>query len=101
GTPGRILDMVKEGAVSLYSARSFGIDEADLTLDLGFLQEVDQLLVRCKPDIQLLAFSATIPPKLSHFFQKYMDTPIHVKLNDSVSPETMEHRLIHLRHRTR
>src|SRR5699024_7580265 len=44
GTPGRILDMVNEGALSIYSASSFVIDEADLMLDLGFIHEVDQLL---------------------------------------------------------
>ncbi|MEW9675787.1 DEAD/DEAH box helicase [Lentibacillus sp. L22] len=99
GTPGRILDLVKAGALSLYTARSFVIDEADLMLDLGFLQEVDQLLVRCKSDIQILAFSATIPQKLAHFLKKYLENPVHIKLNDQLSPETMEHRLIALKHR--
>ncbi|MEN1970512.1 DEAD/DEAH box helicase [Lentibacillus sp. N15] len=99
GTPGRILDLVKEGALSIYSARSFVIDEADLMLDLGFLQEVDQLLVRCRADVQILAFSATIPQRLEHFFKKYLKNPVHVKLNDRLAPETMEHRLIALKHR--
>lgn len=101
GTPGRIMDMVKEGVVSLYSAHSFVVDEADLMLDLGFLQEVDQLLVRCKADIQLLAFSATIPRKLGNFFQKYMDNPVHINLDDKLLPDTIEHRLIPLKHRDR
>ncbi|GGB29165.1 DEAD/DEAH box helicase [Virgibacillus dakarensis] len=99
GTPGRILDLVKGEAISLYSARSFVIDEADLMLDLGFINDVDQLLVRCRKDIQLLVFSATIPQRLEHFFKKYLDNPLHVKLDDSLSPETMEHRLIPLKHR--
>ncbi|PAV29046.1 DEAD/DEAH box helicase [Virgibacillus profundi] len=99
GTPGRILDLVKEEAVSIYSAASFVIDEADLMLDLGFINDVDQLLLRCKKEIQLLVFSATIPQRLQHFFKKYLENPLYVKVDDHFSPETMEHRLIDLRHR--
>src|SRR5690625_809524 len=99
GTPGRILDLVKDQALSIYSATSFVVDEADLMLDLGFIDDVDQLLVRAKADIQILAFSATIPQKLEHFFKKYLENPVYVKIDDQLSPEKMEHRLISLRHR--
>ncbi|OZU89951.1 DEAD/DEAH box helicase [Virgibacillus indicus] len=99
GTPGRILDMVKEEAVSIYSAKSFVIDEADLMLDLGFINDVDQLLVRADKNIQLLVFSATIPQRLQHFLKKYLENPLYIKVDDHFSPETMEHRLIDLRHR--
>lgn len=100
GTPGRILDLVKSGAVTIHLASSFVIDEADLMLDLGFINEVDQLLTRTKKDIQLLVFSATIPQRLEHFFKKYLENPLHVKIDDQLSPETMEHRLIDRRHRS-
>ncbi|GGA68504.1 DEAD/DEAH box helicase [Ornithinibacillus halotolerans] len=99
GTPGRILDLVKEEAISIYSATTFVIDEADLMLDLGFITDVDQLLVRCKEDIQLMVFSATIPQRLEHFFKKYLENPLHVKIDNELSPETMEHRLISVKHR--
>lgn len=99
GTPGRILDLVKEEAISIYSANSFVIDEADLMLDLGFINDVDQLLVRSNKDVQLLVFSATIPQRLEHFFKKYLENPLHVKIDDQLSPETMEHRLIDTKHR--
>ncbi|ASN05210.1 DEAD/DEAH box helicase [Virgibacillus necropolis] len=99
GTPGRILDLVKEEAISIYSATSFVIDEADLMLDLGFINDVDQLLVRSNKNVQLLVFSATIPQRLEHFFKKYLENPIHVKIDDQLSPETMEHHLIDTKHR--
>lgn len=99
GTPGRILDIVKEEALSIYSANSFVIDEADLMLDLGFIDDVDQLLVRSKRDIQLMVFSATIPQRLEHFFKKYLENPVHIKIANELSPETMEHRLIAVKHR--
>lgn len=99
GTPGRILDLVKNKAISIYSATAFVVDEADLMLDLGFINDVDQLLVQSKRDIQILAFSATIPQRLDHFFKKYLDHPIRFQVGDQLLPETMEHRLISLRHR--
>ncbi|TFJ94097.1 DEAD/DEAH box helicase [Lentibacillus salicampi] len=99
GTPGRVLDLVKEEAVSIYAASAFVIDEADLMLELGFIHDVDQLLVRSKRDIQILAFSATIPQQLEHFYRKYLKNPLHVKIDDKLSPETLEHRLIPLKHR--
>ncbi|WP_430785224.1 DEAD/DEAH box helicase [Virgibacillus flavescens] len=99
GTPGRILDLVKDDAVSIYSAKAFIIDEADLMLDLGFINDVDQLLVKSNRDVQLLVFSATIPQRLEHFFKKYLENPLHVKIDDELSPETMEHWLVDTRHR--
>ncbi|RKQ37808.1 DEAD/DEAH box helicase [Oceanobacillus halophilus] len=99
GTPGRILDLVSEEALSIYSAKSFVIDEADLMLDLGFINEVDQLLLRSQRDIQLLVFSATIPQRLQQFFKKYLENPEYVKIDDHFSPETMEHLLIAVKHR--
>lgn len=99
GTPGRILDLVKGKSLSIYSATSFVVDEADLMLDLGFIDDVDQLLVRSKQDIQVLAFSATIPQKLEHFFKKYLKDPTYIKINDQFLPQTLEHRLIARRHR--
>lgn len=99
GTPGRILDLVKDDAISIYSAKTFVVDEADLMLDLGFINDVDQLLVRSKKEIQLLAFSATIPQRLEHFFKKYLDNPVRFQTNDQLLPDTMEHRLISLKHR--
>lgn len=99
GTPGRILDLVLSGSLSIYKASAFVIDEADLMFELGFLKEIDQLLVRAQEDIQILAFSATIPKPLEHMLMKYMRQPLHVKIGDQITPETIEHRLINLRHR--
>src|SRR5699024_9427415 len=100
GTPGKILDLVKENAISIYSATSFLTDEADLMLDLGFIKEVDQLLVRSEKDIQLLVISASIQQRFEHFFKKYLKNTLHVKIDEHLSPETMEHRVIALKHRS-
>lgn len=99
GTPGRILDLVKEGSLSIYNAAALVIDEADLMLDLGFIEEVDQLLVRSNKDVQLIAFSATVPPRLEQFLNKYLADPIFIKIEGHISPPTIHHRLIAKRHR--
>ena len=98
GTPGRILDMINEGVLSIYTAKSFVIDEADLMLDLRFIDKIDELLVRSKKDVQILVFSATIPQQLQHFLKKYLSHPTHIKIENGLAPETMTHRLIEKKH---
>lgn len=76
GTPGRILDLIKEQALKVHTAFAFVVDEADMTLDLGFLGEVDQIAGRLPYLEQMLVFSATIPEKLKPFLKKYMENPV-------------------------
>lgn len=99
-TPGRLLDMAQEGTLKLYTARSFVVDEADLMLDLGLINEIDQILVKANPAIQILLFSATIPKRLQPFLKKYMENPNFIEINNQLSPNLLEHRLVPLRHRT-
>ncbi len=100
GTPGRILDFMKEQAIRTADIDSVVLDEADLTIDLGLIHEVDQILYRLKEDIQISVFSATIPTSLKPFLKKYLSNPLHIEIDqESLSPEKLEHRLIPLRHR--
>jgi ATP-dependent RNA helicase CshB len=101
GTPGRILDMVKSDALSIYKATAFVIDEADLMVELGFMENLDELLVRCKNTIQILAFSATIPNALQVFYRKYLAQPAYIKIDHHTTPEKMIHRLIAIKHQDR
>ena len=66
GTPGRILDMMNEQALKVHTAESFVVDEADMTLDMGFLADVDQIAGRLPEKLQMLVFFATIPRVLNH-----------------------------------
>lgn len=95
GTPGRILDLVSEQALKIYTATAFVIDEADMTLDLGFLHDVDEIATRLPAELQMLVFSATIPNKLQPFLKKYMENPEIVKLapKDIIAP-TIENLLL-------
>jgi ATP-dependent RNA helicase CshB len=77
GTPGRLLDLVKSKILSIHTSSVLVVDEADMTLDMGFLKEVDQI-ANCLPKkLQMLVFSATIPEKLKPFLKKYMENPVH------------------------
>src|SRR5699024_2087198 len=97
GTPGRILDLVDEGTLSIFHADAFVIDEADLMLDLKFIDKIDALLIRSKKDVQILVFSATIPRQLNHFIHKFLRQPETIRIDNETTPETLEHRLIEVK----
>ena len=67
GTPGRILDLINSQALDIHLATQFVIDEADMTLDMGFLEPVDQIAAHFPSDLQMMVFSATIPQGLRPF----------------------------------
>ena len=76
GTPGRVLDLIKSQALDIHTATKFVVDEADMTLDMGFLDQVDQIASHFPDDLQMMVFSATIPQKLRPFLKKYMENPV-------------------------
>lgn len=95
GTPGRILDLVRENALDIHNAHYLVVDEADMTLDLGFLKETDAIASTLPKDLQMLVFSATIPEKLRPFLRKYMYNPvIEVVANKHVISPTIDNWLI-------
>ncbi|MBD8069171.1 DEAD/DEAH box helicase [Bacillus sp. PS06] len=100
GTPGRINDLVKEQALFVHTAKTLVVDEADLMLDMGFINDVDQIAAKMVEKLQILVFSATIPEKLKPFLKKYMDNPryTHVAPKQATAAK-VEHVLIPLRHR--
>lgn len=102
GTPGRILDMMKEKALNPLSVKALVVDEADQMLDMGFLEEVDQIASMMDEDLQLLVFSATIPESLKPFLKKYMNQPKEVEVQPKQSaPSEISHWLIPDRDRDR
>jgi ATP-dependent RNA helicase CshB len=102
GTPGRINDLVKEQALFVHSASTLVIDEVDIMLDMGFLEDVDQIASRMPKNLQMLIFSATIPEKLKPFLKKYMENPkyIHVEPKQ-VTAAKIEHYLLPTKHRNK
>lgn len=95
GTPGRIYDLVQSGYLAIHKAGTFVVDEADMTLDMGFLDTVDKIAAALPKDVQILVFSATIPQKLQPFLKKYLSNPIMEKIkNNTVIADTISNWLI-------
>ncbi|MFJ8236930.1 DEAD/DEAH box helicase [Ureibacillus sp. NPDC094379] len=82
GTPGRIRDLVKENALLVHTAPILVVDEADLAFDMGFIEEIDGFASSMPENLEMYVFSATIPEKLQPFLKKYMESPVHIKMND-------------------
>lgn len=102
GTPGRILDLVRENALDIHNAHYLVVDEADMTLDLGFLKETDAIASTLPKDLQMLVFSATISEKLRPFLRKYMYNPvIEVVANKHVISPTIDNWLVSTKGRDR
>jgi ATP-dependent RNA helicase CshB len=102
GTPGRIKDLMNERALFIHTASTLVVDEADMMLDMGFIQDVDQVATKMPENLQMLVFSATIPEKLKPFLKKYMENPkfVHIE-SKKVAPENLEHLLMPSRHRNK
>lgn len=102
GTPGRLLDMISSNALKTHTSQYMVVDEADMTLDMGFLDKVDQIASRLPETGQMLVFSATIPQKLEPFLKKYMNQPIFVEIkNQEVISDTIENWLLSTRGQNR
>lgn len=82
GTPGRISDMAENGALAIHTAKILVIDEADLAFDMGFIEDIDKFASKMPTNLEMYVFSATIPEKLKPFLNKYMESPVHVKIGE-------------------
>lgn len=102
GTPGRINDLIRRGALDVHRAQMLVVDEADMTLDLGFLAETDAIAGAMPRDLQMMVFSATIPEKLRPFLRKYMENPVvEVVENQQVISPTIDNFLLSTKGRDR
>lgn len=95
GTPGRIYDLVKSGDLGIHKATTFVVDEADMTLDMGFLDTVDKIASSLPKEVQILVFSATIPKKLQPFLKKYLTNPLIEQIKtETVIADTIDNWLV-------
>ena len=79
GTPGRLIDLAKQGHLDLSQARTVVLDEADEMLDLGFLPDVETLMALTSPARQTMLFSATMPGAIVALARRYMKQPTHIR----------------------
>jgi len=91
GTPGRTIDHLKRGTLRFDSVKFVVLDEADVMLDMGFIEDVDYILARTPRDRQMALFSATMPRSILQLSQRYMTEPVQVMVDaNEPSPETLE-----------
>jgi len=80
GTPGRILDHLERGSLTLASLKVLVLDEADRMLDMGFFDDIASVAKQCPPQRQTLLFSATYPDGISQLSARFLRQPKEVKL---------------------
>ncbi|MBL8865778.1 MAG: DEAD/DEAH box helicase [Planctomycetia bacterium] len=84
GTPGRIIDHLRRGSLSLDNVKYVVLDEADRMLDIGFRPDIERILRRCPEQRQTLLMSATVPDSIKKLVHRYMRNPIHLNMSPSV-----------------
>ena len=90
-TPGRLLDLMNQGYISLSSIEIFVLDEADRMLDMGFIHDVKRVIAKLPSKRQTLFFSATMPPEISTLAASILTDPLRVEVTPaSTTAEKVE-----------
>ncbi|MAY41345.1 MULTISPECIES: DEAD/DEAH box helicase [unclassified Neptuniibacter] len=94
-TPGRLIDLFKRNAIDLRAVHTLVLDEADRMLDLGFADELDDILDELPERRQNLLFSATFPQSVRSLTQDILDNPVEIVIKQEATiPEQLEQRAI-------
>lgn len=72
GTPGRVLDLLRRKVLNLEDIRYLVVDEADEMLDMGFIDDIEEIIGQCNDNRQTMMFSATMPDEIKKLTKKYM-----------------------------
>jgi ATP-independent RNA helicase DbpA len=97
GTPGRILDHLARQTLDLAALNTLVLDEADRMLDMGFAEDINQVVRQCPRTRQTLLFSATYPEGVMALGARHMREPQIVKLEERHPPQAIRQRFIEVR----
>lgn len=75
-TPGRLIDLIKRGVVALKDVHTVILDEADEMLNMGFLDDINEILSHVPEDRKMLMFSATMPKEIAGIAKRFMHDPV-------------------------
>lgn len=90
-TPGRLLDLMDQGFISLKDVKYFVLDEADRMLDMGFIHDINKIIEKLPKERQSLFFSATMPKNILELSNKILTNPKQVSVNPvSSTAETIQ-----------
>lgn len=79
-TPGRLLDLVIQGHISLQDIQYLVLDEADRMLDMGFINDIRKILSRIPANRQTVFFSATMPEEVQHLVDSILKNPVRIEV---------------------
>jgi ATP-dependent RNA helicase DeaD len=85
GTPGRLLDLIRQGNLKLENVSLLVLDEADEMLSMGFTEEVEELISHLPQERQTALFSATMPQEIHQLAKKSTKDPFKVNLSKDIS----------------
>jgi len=92
GTPGRVIDLIKRGALKIGEIRWLVLDEADEMLNMGFQDDIETILAETPAERQTLLFSATMPPFIEKVARQYMKEHIEIRIGrTNQGADTVEH----------
>ena len=92
GTPGRIIDLIKRGELQTDSINFMVLDEFDIMLDMGFIDDVNYILSKLPQNRQTMFFSATIPEEIKNITIKYTHNAVNIDIDSGeISVKTIEH----------
>jgi superfamily II DNA/RNA helicase len=83
GTPGRLIDLIDRGELSVAEIEVLVVDEADRMADMGFMPQVQKILYGIKAEHQTMLFSATLDGAVKRLVDRYMNDPIYHEVEDS------------------
>jgi ATP-dependent RNA helicase RhlE len=96
-TPGRLLDLISQGYISLQHLEIFVLDEADRMLDMGFIHDVKRVISKLPAKRQTLFFSATMPPEIQKLADILLTKPVKVEVTPvSSTVEKIAQHLFHV-----
>ena len=75
-TPGRLIDLIKRGVVKLDKVNTVILDEADEMLNMGFIDDINEILSHVPEERKMLMFSATMPKEIAGIARKFMKDPV-------------------------
>ncbi|MCD7968955.1 MAG: DEAD/DEAH box helicase [Alistipes sp.] len=87
GTPGRILDHIRRGTLDLASLRYLVLDEADEMLNMGFIEDIEEIMSKTGAERRTMLFSATMPPRILTLAKKYMNGPEILKVESTLTTD--------------
>ena len=99
GTPGRIKDLFESNVLRVDFVQMFVLDEADMTLEFGFLEDIDSVFSHMVKNPQVLCFSATFPEELRKFVVKYLNKPKQITVVDKKRDPHIHHVLVNCKHK--